>query len=162
MSVINKGDTTKGIITSTTTKTAISANAPKSKSATSTTEPEKPSKTVQTKHMLIILAGGFLVLFIILALIGWKRNKRNKTQKSDEIELRMNYCGIPQTSQKGANPAADVSYSSIKKTRNKTRVQSNDHKDVALTFSTFGKASNNDNRIYMNMKSIQKARGSYF
>lgn len=42
---ISEGDTTKGIITSTTTKTAISANAPESKSATSTTEPEKPSKT---------------------------------------------------------------------------------------------------------------------
>lgn len=42
---ISEGDTTKGIITLTTTKTAISANAPESKSATSTTEPEKPSKT---------------------------------------------------------------------------------------------------------------------
>ncbi|KAL3979381.1 MADS-box transcription enhancer factor 2C [Sarotherodon galilaeus] len=183
--VTNEGDTTKGIITSTTTKNAISANVPKSKSATSTTrtttssvtntsmtsktnsttEPEKTSNTVQTKNMLIILAGGFLVLFIILALIGWKRNKRNKRQKSDEMADSALYDTIDntnKTSKAPANPAADVSYSSFKKTRNKTRVHSNYHKDDAQTFSISGKASNNDNSIYMNMKSIQKARGSYF
>ncbi|CAI5684576.1 unnamed protein product [Oreochromis niloticus] len=183
--VTSEGDTTKGIITSTTTKNATSANVPKSKSATSTTrtttssvtntsmtsktnsttEPEKTSNTVQTKNMLIILAGGFLVIFIILALIGWKRNKRNKRQKSDEIADSALYDTIGntnETSKAPANPAADLSYSSIKKTRNKTRVHSNYHKDDAQNFSIFDKASNDDNRIYMNMKSIQKARGSYF
>lgn len=111
-----------------------------------------------------------------MAIIGWKRVKWNKTQKSDDIELNSDYCTIPDTIQDRVNPAgaltyaiisltdktkkkaqahpaAGVSYASIKKTNNKTRVHNKYHKgDLWTRISAKSARALSDDNIYVNMR----------
>ncbi|XP_030578050.1 cell wall integrity and stress response component 2-like isoform X2 [Archocentrus centrarchus] len=141
-----KSSTTRTDTSSAKTKSSMTS---KTKSAT---EGANSTSTVLTKTTLISLAVGFAVLFIIMAVIGWRRVKRNKTQTSDEIELNSDYCTIPDI-QDRAHPAAGVSYASINKTNNKTRVHNKYHKgDLWARISTKSARDLSEDNIYVNMR----------
>ncbi|XP_030576820.1 uncharacterized protein LOC115773975 isoform X2 [Archocentrus centrarchus] len=102
----------------TTGTAALSVTAKSSTtSMTSPTEKENNTNTVQTNTILIILAAGFAVLFIIMAVVGWRRTKRGKTQRSEEIAHNEHRKSDAQTSVSCIRTSRDdVIYANIKRT----------------------------------------------
>ncbi|XP_068564409.1 uncharacterized protein [Cebidichthys violaceus] len=134
----------------TTTATTESTPTEDGTKATNTTT----TSAISDIWWYVIVAVVLVALLIItVALIKWKRTKRNTTRTSDNVVLTSN--PAPETSQDTADPDEGVSYASVsytKRTNSKAQGRSkhddDDDDDDAVTYATVKASSADPSNLY--------------
>ncbi|XP_042079979.1 putative GPI-anchored protein pfl2 [Haplochromis burtoni] len=102
-----KTTTFNSTTTITSTKSHTTRNTTESTTATTTIKSSRAAQecpnAVQSNIILIVVAGGFAVLFIMIAIVIWKISKLKKSPTSGNIEMSTDNCHVPGTSQERAH-----------------------------------------------------------
>ncbi|XP_039455259.1 mucin-5AC-like isoform X1 [Oreochromis aureus] len=139
-----KTTTFNSTTTITSTKSHTATNTTESTTTTTTIKSAQAAQecpnVVQSNIMLIVVASGFAVLFIMLAIVIWKISKMKKSQTSGNIEMSTNNCNVPGTTQERVHSK-----------RQEGDVATNRRVRVSYASSA---ASNDSSSIYATMKRI--------